>query len=192
MKIEDGTGQGFLARVNSQNHLVAAAVGVHEITHISSTAEGAYIMDFERTISSGGATEYIAHFQYTGNYKFQIDSIKVSRIDNALVNANQGWAELVGGVTYSSGGTAYAPRNINVGSSKSLDMTAYSGASTLTVDATNAVSIGKVTVSDFTEIDIKGALILNKNDQLALRGTSKTTGDIIRVLVTGFEVTEVI
>ena len=190
--IEDGTGKGFKVKVSSQNHLQVDAIGVEEITHISSSYGAAYTFHMERTMLAANTFEDVGFFTYTGNYKLQVDTIVASREDVALVSGDQAVVEIMTGVTYTSGGASITASNLNLGSSNILAATGYSGATTLVTDNSNEDEILDVAFRDTFQVDLDGALILNKGDSISLIAKSKNIGDTVHVTVSLYEVTEVI
>ena len=59
MNIHDGTGSGNKCKVTHKNQISAVAVSVGEATHISSTEQGAYAIEFERTLAAASTTEVV-------------------------------------------------------------------------------------------------------------------------------------
>ena len=94
--------------------------------------------------------------------------------------------------SYTSGGAAIVPVNMNLGSSKSLDADVYSGSTTLVLDNTNEKELIQIVIGDSETVNPNGAIILNKNENIAIRGLSKNIGDILKVSLFVFEVKEVI
>jgi hypothetical protein len=190
--IEDGTGKGFKAKVSSQNHLQVDSVSVEEITHISSTEGGAYTLHMGRAVAAAATTEEIGHFTYNGDYKLQVDSLIISREDVALNTAGQAVVSVVTNTTHSSGGAIATPTNMNLASTSQLDAVVHSGSVTLVTDNTNSVIIADVAFRDTYDFHLDGSLILNKGDTMAFRGKSKNIGDTIHIVLTVYEVKEVI
>jgi hypothetical protein len=190
--IEDGTGKGYKAKVSPQNHLAVDAINVEEVTHISSREGGAYTLHFKRTLAAADTLEDVGHFTYTGDYKLQINTCTLSREDVALTSGDQAFFELMTGASYTSGGDALVANNLNLGSSNNLDVTAYTGTTTIVTDKTNEKDLYDIVVRDTEDIEFKGSLILNKGDSLTIVTRSKNIGDIAYVVLSCFEVKEVI
>ena len=190
MKIDDGTGSGYQAKVSQQNRLSVNAVNVEEITHISSIDGSSYSIHIERTLVAANTLEDLCHFTYTGDNKLQIDSIILSREDVALASSGQAVVEVLTGVTYTSGGDAVIPTNLNIGSSKFLSSDVYSGTTTIVSDKASEVEVIDIAFSEPHKIEYKGSLILNKNDSIALVCKSLNIGDTVHCELTVYEVTE--
>jgi len=79
--------------------------------------------------------------------------------------------------TLISGATAASEGNMNFSSNKSAEMVAYSGGEGITLTDGTAISQWINDIGHSTE-DYDGAIVLGKNDSLALKGNSVTAGDL--------------
>jgi hypothetical protein len=77
--LRDGSGGGYLAEVDSDNHLHTVA---HTKTHLSMSSnkkQKAYTIYGQRDFAAADTDEGILYFQYTGTEGFHIDSIVCCR-----------------------------------------------------------------------------------------------------------------
>jgi hypothetical protein len=190
--IKDGTGSGNTAKVDGLNRLSVAAVSTAELTSISSKDGKAFEYHFKRTLAAADTLENVAHLQYSGNKRLQIASIIISREDTALLAGNQAFVKLTSEVDYTSGGTIVDAVTLNRSSQEVLDATAYSGATDIVMDITNEIDLMNIVLENSCQHDFKGSLILNKGENIAIRGKSKSIGDILHITIFMFEVSEVI
>jgi hypothetical protein len=192
MIIKDGTGTGKVAKVSNNNHLATDAVTVDEITHISAVEGGAHSVHLKRTLLAADTLENVGHITYTGEYQLQVQTVGMSREDVTLTSGGQAYFDLLTGATYTSGGAAIDAVNLNLGSSKELGATIYTGTTTLVVDTTLSQDLYDIVVRDHEDIEFNGSLIMNKGDTLTIQTRSKNIGDTVYVVLTCFEVTELI
>ena len=190
--IEDGTGRSYKARVTGNNQLVVAAVTVEEVTTISSLDGGAFNFHFPRTLAAANTDENIAYLKYTGDFKLQVNVVRLGREDVALSSGSQSVVTIYKNIDYTSGGTAVNSFNMNLGSSSTVDHEAYSGVTDLVLDNSNQVKLEDAILENHLCLEYKGSLILNKNDTIAIVGRSKNIGDRLHISIFTYEVKEAI
>ena len=190
--LEDGTGNGYKAKVNASNHLLVGAINVEEITSISSNRGGALNFHFSRVMAAANTQENLAFFQYNGDYQLQVGVIRMSLEEVTLTAGSQSLFTVYKGVEYTSGGDAVTQFNMNLSSANVLDYTAYSGSTAMVLDTTNQFKLEDTIVEGAQEINYQGALILKKGDTLAIKGKSKNIGDKLHFSLFTYEVREII
>lgn len=134
MKIESGTGNGKVAGVDNENRLRVAAVNLPRGHFISKVNQKAYHLIGEATAANG--TVNVLHMRnQTADQTYVINFIRISQVDlaggTALPNASN-YFRVVGGLTYSSGGSSTAAVNGYVGSVTGDGSTHYESNPTLT------------------------------------------------------------
>ena len=183
MKIEDGTGTGKLARVDSTNRLEVDAQ-THSKLHDVSIDEGQVYM-----FSTGGfinmtttdAKTGILYIKNDSATKFLIiHSIRTcgEQIQKVLLYKNSTTGTLI------SGATNGQVTNLNLASSNAPEATCYKGSATTTLTdgtilANHVNNIGHSTVKT------EDALILGKNDSLSITFELATAGEVC-VAVEGY------
>ena len=118
LQIEGATGNGFGAKVNSENQLATAATTVtkeHEINH---SDQQAYSAIYNTTPDAGKCFAYIKN---TGDFDMIIAELAFTNKDASTAT---GFSVFLGDEGAPIGGTAITPGNRNAGSGNSADVTA--------------------------------------------------------------------
>ena len=178
MIIQDGTGTGKTTKVGFDNQLEVHASSVEQQHYYSERFGQAYqVQGFTGTLSS--ATLPILHIRNTSvDKEIVITYIRHQVVDqSATVPATSEYFSLRLGRTYSSGGTAVTPTNLNTGSGNEAEATCYDGTgSTLTLAGTATEIDRYYTVSEASLLvfNKEGSIIIAPNDTLecAYVGTS--------------------
>ena len=178
MIIEDGTGKGNKAKVDSENRLQVKSVSSTEFSKISREG-GAYQIHFKRVLVSAATFEVMAHVTYTGDNILVVDSVSCGKEDASLVSNNgQALFEFSFKTAYSSGGSLQEAFPVNASSNNSLLVEAYNASTTMTIDETNREKLLDLICSDSSvTYDFKDALILKKGDTMSIKVKSKNIGD---------------
>lgn len=178
MIIEDGTGKGNKAKVNSENRLLVNSVNSTEFSKISREGS-AYQLHFKRVLTSATTFEVMAHLTYTGDDILIIDSVSCGKEDVALTSNNgQALFEFSFKTEYTSGGSLQTAFPVNAASNNSLSIDAYNASSTMTIDESGRQKILDLICSDTSVYyDFKDAMILKKGDTMSIKVKSKNIGD---------------
>jgi hypothetical protein len=143
---------------------------------------GAYSIHMHHTQSSGGTSEAMGYLTYTGNKYLIVDNI-IACTEEAdagmtafLVSANP---------TTLSGGASVTANNLNLTSSKVLDATAVHNNDGTAVTASGGTHLFCTRVSGPSTqvIEFNDALILGKNDTIAIFATAATTATKTRATI---------
>lgn len=164
--IEDGSGSGYKAKVNSNNELQVLADVVPVITTISERDGEAYVFasgDFISLTTTDTETG-IFHLKNTSTtknlYLYSIRSCaNVINLWKLYKNSNAG--------TLITDQTAGSKNNLNISSSNTPDATVYKGADSKTVSGGTMLEHWINDVGHSTEI-LDGSLILGRNDSIEL------------------------
>lgn len=179
--IKDGSGKGYLAKVDSENLLRASVNIVSRLSHVSHETNRAYSIYGKRNFNAGNTNEGILYFEYTGDYDFHIDSLTVSG------NGTNNKVELFTDSTYTSGGTSVSPVNLNRNSLRTIDANSYTGETDLVVTEGNNEILDARFGIDTVTINLEGGLLLGKNKNIYILGEVASAGDKIRVTLLGYE-----
>ena len=173
-RIDDGTGQGFVAGVTSTNRLLVNAESVPAIAVASATRADAYTINTDTGTATGLVTGLVAGTQSGVLYVKNTSGFPLSIGGFFASTTNAGVFRLyrdVTGGTLVSAGTVAAPQQLNLASGKAFAGSALrANASGQTVTDGTVVALGYVTAG-FQELQLAGALILGTNDAIALTFT---------------------
>lgn len=118
-KLEDGTGGGTSAKVDSTNHLATTSVSIPSAQHINQTTEQIWSIPFE-DLNPAGNDDYVIYIKNTGDLVLQIADVRI-----AGTAAGQVEVHAVSGTA--AGGTAITPVPKTIGSSVIPTATIESG-----------------------------------------------------------------
>lgn len=193
--IQDGTGKGYLLKVDDENRMFVRAVSDATIVHESGQGNAWNINTQNISVAAAGESALL-YFKNNSNLDAVVASVFIgigtaggTPTDNALVRC---YLNPTGG-TLLSGGTAVTVVNRRVGEGRSFNYTVLSGASGSTITGQSATPIlyqtqtassrvaGDVAITvpkgqslAFT-IDLKGAQTANV--YFGLAGYEKVSGD---------------
>lgn len=183
--IKDGTGQGFLTKVDEDNHLSTRSVAQSEAAHIS--------IRNQKTFSILGQTTTVAAVEKTILVVIN-NSSELLAVDNILVSL-QGesgkpaiFRGYVGQKTFTSGGTAVTPVNLNVTSTTTIDTIAVENNPTLGGSDTQALKIFLESTGAFAT-DFDGIIILGQGGSIrvTVEGDAAAVGKIALSRIILFE-----
>jgi len=176
-----------LARVDGQNRLDVNSRSNPRIYYASRIFERAFTIHWHFTQDTGGASEYVGYFTYTGDGIVIVDQ-------TFLCTEETGMTAWVWSLrpTGMSGGAEYTPVILNRKSSNSLDITTYHQ---------NDVTAAPIsTTSDGTHwfctrqnepgtliLNFNDSLILGKNDILMLKCSCATAASKARATIFYYE-----
>jgi len=164
MKIEDGTGTGYMARVDAEHRMQAEAVS-HPLPHHINHAHGdAYSMVFDQAAANGATDELLLYIKNTDDNDLILDGIWITISAANIVYCKLGDSGTVGGSP-----TTITPVNLNAGNGKTATGTFYSD------DAMSGLSGGSTVIWHYltaagASVDIcpSSDLILPKNGVFTL------------------------
>lgn len=170
---------GTTAKVNDEGNLTTRAI-THSLQHHHSRVDGqVYQVVGDASVAAG--TNSVLHITNDSDTRWLIGTfIRMQAVDlaggTAPPSANT-YFQMGFGTTYSAGGTAVLPVNMNQTSGNEPSVTAYDGLPTL---AGTFVEIDRYypdTDADMVTFSKAGSLILGKNDTLDIRlVTDNTSG----------------
>ena len=168
--IEDGTGQGYKAKVNKNNELVVKAIMEFDISHVSHFFGEAYMV---QAVDTGPtANEYTLYFKNTDSKDFIVDNLYSYVTDTNVV-----W--ILTTVTGTAGGApVIVPANLNLGSGNTADATCRGGAAGVSglTPVTTIFTIYGGAVFTPQIIPLEGALVIPKNFAIAFEYDAGTGG----------------
>lgn len=130
MIIKDGTGKGYAAKVNGDNHLVVAAI-TRTIEHYFNQTKGeAYAVPF--AVNPDGADDVIFYLKNNDDNDLIIEGLSYmsSAAEEIYFKLNDA------GTAVATSGATMTPVNLNTGSGKTADVTCYSNTGDGAVDIT--------------------------------------------------------
>ena len=184
--IKDGTGKGYLAKVDDHGRLAVAANIIDHKQHHALYHKNLYIMDF--SIVLGGTTETpLAFFKnLDGTKDFEIYSAEV----NADTQTDVFWHF---DDEYTSGGTVVDPINSNRGSGATISTaqaTIYEGGASdnLALDSTNRVTFHSsfLSANSSHQMSFDGSLILTSNTTASMTVKGSTSGRVNLTVVMAY------
>jgi len=142
--IEDGTGQGFNAKVNSDNelHVKPFPIDIHSRSQITGRAYSVY---YKRDVATANTEEPLGVLEYNGSGRLVMSQLNFSIAITDMVDTQGGRIEvhLINNTAGISGGTARTPIPMNRGLQVASDSIATSGEGTLisgfSIDATSEI-----------------------------------------------------
>lgn len=181
-QIKDGSGKGYLAQVDKDNHLHVAGNTVSRMSFISRKIAGSYSIYGRRNFTASGTDEGILFMEYVGKKKFFIDKVFCS----GFGAGNK--VEMFIAATRTSGGTEGTPINMNRSAPSVLEMNVYTGTTDLVVTPGDLEVIDIRFATDTKPINFDGSLILTYGKNLYFKGeVADHTTDKIRIMVLGYE-----
>ena len=184
MFIEDGKGKGTLSEVSEDNRIHTSARSNDRIYYVSRDNGKAFVVNFSGEQATGGTTQGLGYIQYTGNDKLYINSVSVlTEEDNGLTKFG-----IQTNPTVAAGVDAQVT-TMNLTSNEISETTSKDDDDGTGVTITGGVSVGSVRLNDegTYQVDFDDALILGKNDILAITMNAATTGTKCRAFIRYFE-----
>jgi len=183
--LKDGTGSGYLAKVNSSNQLTTFSTSIATVGTCSILGDVFFIPMLFRQVS-GGTEELAAVVTYTGVRTCIFQLFIVSSQD-----ANTCVATIYGGTTYASGGYTSSAANLNTSSSKTFPGTIKIQADQLASFVTpsfgsHMFSCALTGYSTF-QLDTRDALIIRPNLPIGLSIKAQNTNSYVRAYGTMYE-----
>ena len=157
-QLEDGTGTGNRASINSENRLLTVAIN-HELQHQRSFYDGqVYQVIGEHTLTSSGNKTLLHITNNDPEKNLVVSYMRIQYPDNTSVINMDTYFQLGFGRTYVSNGAAVTPVNMNNSSAHNASVECYRDAPTL--------------AGSFIEVDRwycdKSMMVFNKHGSLVL------------------------
>lgn len=180
--IEDGTGQGFLAKVNSDNKLEVQTVSI-DLHQISQETGRAYSIYLKRDIATANTEEPVGVIEYDGAGRAVLSQLFFSMSFTDIAETQGGRIEVhvIDGQTIANG-TARTPIPINRGNQIASECICTSGEGTVisgfTIDATTEIFHCQLMTSGNTNAlwDPQTAYLLEKGDKILITAKGFTSG----------------
>lgn len=183
--IEDGTGQGYKAKINSKNRMLVSAENKPVMAIVSGEDGEAYVFasgDFI-SITTTGTETGLLHLKNTSTTKnLHIYSVRTCA---DVINKWKIYKNSTGG-TLISEANAGSSNNLNVTSSNIADVNCYKGADAKTVSGGTMLEHWINDVGHSTEV-FDGALILGRNDSVELSVELASAGDVCCRIIAYYE-----
>lgn len=177
MQIEDGTGKGTWAGVDSKNRLLvssSANIESHDISH-----KDGLVFNLNSHIASAAAGNYVIYWKNTDTDRdLIIDVIRVGAVNAALWKA---W--FVTGTA--AGGSATEPTNLNSNSGNAANATTQVDASITGLTAGSQIASIRSIAGASADIPFGATLIVSQGDAIAVEYDTGTTG-VAETLVRGY------
>jgi hypothetical protein len=187
MRIDDGTGKGYQAGVNEENHLQTVAITVPQQHRASITKGNAFQVSGSYTLAGAGTYTLLTIVNASGT-----DVAVGTYIRSSVAGLTGGtigtgtYVTLNFGGTYSAGGTAVTPVNMNRVSGNSAPLTAYSNNPTVTGTLTEFDRWYPTAVTDHVTYNKEGTMILGTNDSVTFQLVTDNTGGLARIRMSFF------
>jgi len=187
MKIEDGTGSGRFAAVDTTKRLKTAAAVSSALHENSINEKQVYIFSTGGFISitSTGTETGVFYLKNTSSTKYLfINSIRTcgTQIQKVLI-----YKDPTGGTLISTANAAEST-NLNLTSSNTSESTQYYGANALTVTGGTHIA-NHINHVGHSTMNLDDALVLGKNNSIAITFEVDTAADVC-VAIEGYYATE--
>jgi hypothetical protein len=176
--IKDGTGKGYLAKVDDHGRLAVAANVIDHKQHHALYHKNLYIVNFDIVLGSTSETPMAIFKNLDGTKDFEIYSAEV----NADTQTDVFWHF---NDEYTSGGTVVTPVNSNRGSGATISTAqalVYEGgaADDLVLDSTDRVTFHSsfLSANSAHQMSFDGALILTSGTTASMTVQGSTSGRV--------------
>ena len=185
--IKDGTGRGYLSKVDSKNRLWTYSTIRPEIAFKSEFNQKAFMVSNLLTSSVSGSY-HVGHMTYNGNGSLHVDKIIISS------NSELAEIDVILNTTYTSGGVLLIPSNLNLSSKIESMASPYCNTThDLSFEYDITKSIAHIVLSKCTyDFVLDGGLILKNNNSFGMIGQTQNTGEGIRTSIFYYEEEEIL
>lgn len=175
--IKDGTGKGYIAKVDEENRLWTYSTRRSQIAFQSEYNEKAFMAYGKRNFVAGGVNENILHLTYNGQGSLHIEKVIVST-DSALAKM-----EMYVDSVYVSGGDLREAINLNRSSRVTPESSIYIGSTDLafTIDETKEILDTRLGGTSTVTVDFDGGLLLRANNTIGILGSVSNPGEKMRI-----------
>lgn len=190
LQLEDGTGDGFSAKVNKYNELLTSADS-KPIQHVISVRDGQSYQVIGDFTSINNSTHTVLHIKNTSSSRnLVITYIRMQTIDlaggTAPPSATNYW-QIGTGRTVSSGGSTVTPVNVNFSSGNTADVTATDNNPTMSGTFTELDRYYIQSEGDTVTYNKEGSIIIGKDDTLEIRIVASSTSGTAYARVSFYE-----
>jgi hypothetical protein len=171
MNIEDGTGHGFKASVNSENELeVRAQITIRAEWENHNNAR-AYAMYFSQAQANSAGNECIGYIKNTADEDLVIDEIAIHSVaaDHVYVSTVTGTA---------AGGSAITPTNANVGSGLTATCTTMQHTAITGLTAVGRLMNFYLAANAFFVREPKATIVIKKNSAIGIFVTTQQVNTV--------------
>jgi len=173
--IQDGTGQGYLARVDSTNRLSTKTISTAGQNFYSRRNQDAYQVSTQVNIDT--SNQPILFLENISSDKhLVITYIRMMSAGAAASNETAYFTINVGG-TYSSGGAAISPVNMFVGTAKLADTIAYSGSTPLVLSGFTEIDRSHQ-ANEMVTYNKEGSLVLDTKQAISINHIGSTVAGV--------------
>lgn len=177
-QLRDGTGSGYLAKVDSEHRLYTVNNNVSHLAHHATTHENAFFLNFETVLPDSNETPVLVFENDDATLDFDVYPVLV----NSDADVSFHWYV---DALYSSGGEKAEFINTNRGAGITItdnQANAYQGgaAGDLVLDTTSEKKFGSLHLAARMPFvyDFQGAIIIKANRSLAIKATG-SAGDSV-------------
>lgn len=178
-KLQDGTGSGYLQKVDDHGRAWVSANMVTHEQHHAAYHENLFAATFEVTLADTNEAPVAFYIQTSSANQAEIYRFFLTSPSNCQFR-------IYSGDTYSAGGESVTPTNMTRGSGKSLGGTFYQGGTSddLVVTSTDRVIMfpASVIAYDTREINMGGGLICKNSNGFTITAQGTAT-DVVSVSV---------
>lgn len=185
-QLRDGTGSGYLAKVDNKHRLYTVNNNVSHLAHHATYDENAFFASFETTLPDSNETPILLFENSDATLDFDIYPVLV----NSDADVSFHWYS---DALYSSGGERTELVNTNRGSGivvTNSQAKVYQGgaAGDLTLDTTNEKKIGSLHLAARMPFvhDFQGAIIVKVNRSLAIKAKGTAGDNISATLIAAY------
>ena len=174
MKLQDGTGKGYVAKVNTKNRLQVTAK-TEPAAYINAIADGSsYTWSSSFSAATGEEVLYIKNTSKTE--LLVLSSMYLGAVNTALFSLYE--------VSGTAAGTAVTGKNTNLSSGNVAAASAYGEASVTGLTIGDRILQLRVPANSSASYDLQDSIILGFNDAVAVTYTGST--GIADVAIIGF------
>lgn len=171
-RIEDGTGFGYVASVNSTNRLLVSAESVPSIAIASAARQDAFVVNTAVASATGLITGLVAGVESGVLWVQNLSPLPLSVGGISASNTGAGvWKVIKNPTNATALGTVVTPVQLNAASAKAFAGTARAASASGQAIVGGTVTALGYTAAGFEDLQLAGALILGTSNSVALTFT---------------------
>jgi len=155
--IRDGTGQGYLAKVTSENKLRTYSTNEYEVSFESETNERAYTWTTKYNVTAGDTVLWLRNNSSTLNLIIDLIILANDAITQVVIFSPE---------NTTPSGTTVTGTNLNFGSTLAADATAYSNETGCS--QANIIANASLSANVTALLPVNGAFILGYKNEIAI------------------------
>jgi len=165
MKTEDGTGNGYLMRVNKKNRATTTTVSISSQAQVSLEDAQSYQVSSDQAI---GTTDVpVLYLENNSNSKYMVITyIRVQSAGAAATNENAYFTVKLGD-SYTSGGADLVPKNMNQISGNQAEVVCKDGSASLTVSGGTEID-KNYTANSMQSYNKEGSVVLGNSGSVSI------------------------